>query len=79
MNERRNIIREAIAIALEGGPSGDLHMWCNLAKQRDALRKHVMRFVLDFAQARGVILEERDVTREIDNVIAELRGASRVP
>jgi hypothetical protein len=78
VNERRNIIREAIAVALEG-VSGDLHMFVVLAKQRDALRKHTIGFVLDFARYRGVLLEERDVKQEIENVIAELRGASRVP
>lgn len=66
-------IREAIAIALEG-LSGDLLEWCVLAKQRDAMRKHVVRFVHDYARNRGVILSDEDITSELNKIVAELRS-----
>lgn len=65
-------IREAIAIALEG-LAGDLLEWVCLAKQKAAMRKHVVTFVADYARNRGVILSEQDITSELDKVIAELR------
>lgn len=67
-------IREAVAIALEGLPGSDLLQYVVLAKQRDAMRKHVMGFVHDYARNRGVILTDRDISTELDAIIGELRG-----
>lgn len=66
-------IRQAIAIALEG-LTGELLEWVVLAKQRDAMRKHVVRFVHDYARNRGVILSDKDITDELAVVIAELKS-----
>ena len=74
MGERKvQTIREAIAVALEG-LSGDLHEWVCLAQQRNALRKHVKLFVHEFAQRRGVILEDKDITDELDAIVAALKS-----
>lgn len=70
---RGRTIRDAIAIALEG-LSGDLLEWVCLAKQRDTMRKHVLRFVHDYARNRGVILTDKDIKDELERVIAELRS-----
>lgn len=69
----RAIIREAVAIALEG-LAGSLLEWVCLAKQRDAMRTHVHRFVHDFARNRGVILEDSDIKAELDKIVAELKS-----
>lgn len=68
-------IRQAIGIALEG-LTGELLEWVVLAKQRDAMRKHVLRFVHDYARNRGVILTDADIKDELDVVIAELKGGT---
>lgn len=68
-------IREAIAIALEG-INGDILEWIVFAKSRAALRDHVKLWVHDYARHRGVILSDRDITDELDLVIAELRVRS---
>lgn len=73
MSAAGRTIREAIAVALEAVP-GDLHEWCVLAKQRDALRRHVVAWVHDYARNRGVILSDRDITDELDRIVAELRA-----
>jgi hypothetical protein len=65
-------IRQAIAVALEG-LNGDLYEWVVLAQQRNAMRKHVILWVADYAQNRGVILGTKDITDELDKVITELR------
>lgn len=69
----RQIIREAIAVALEG-LSGDVLEWIVFAKQRNAMREHVKGFVHDFARNRGVILSDSDITGELDAIVAELRS-----
>ncbi len=66
-------IREAIAIALEG-LNGELLEWVVLAKQRDAMRKHVRRWVHDYARNRGVILSDKDINDELERIIAELKS-----
>jgi hypothetical protein len=66
-------IRHAVAIAIEG-LNGEMLEWVVLAKQRDAMRKHVMRFVHDYARNRGVILSDADITSELDKIVAELRA-----
>lgn len=70
-------IREAIAVALEG-LSGDMFVWVVLAKQRDALRAHVVKWVHEYAQNRGVILSDADIESELAQVIAELRSGQPV-
>lgn len=66
-------IREAIAIALEG-LSGDLLEYVVFAKQRAAMREHVIRYVHDYARNRGVILTDKDIITELDLVVAELKS-----
>jgi hypothetical protein len=74
MCERKvQTVRQAVAVALEG-PGGELLEWVVLAKQKDAMRKHVKGFVHDFARNRGVILSDRDITDELDRIVAELKG-----
>lgn len=72
MGDRR-IIREAIAVALEG-LAGDVLEWIVFAKQRNAMREHVKGFVHDFARNRGVILNDSDIAGELDVIVAELRS-----
>lgn len=72
MKDRR-IIREAVAVALEG-LAGELLEWVVLAKQRNAMRRHVLLFVHDYAQNRGVILSDTDITGELDAIVSELRS-----
>lgn len=67
-------IREAVAIALEGLPGHDLLEYVVLAKQRDAMRNHVKRFVHEYARNRGVILTDKDITSELDVIVAELKS-----
>ena len=65
-------VRRAIAIVLEG-LAGDPLEW--LARdRRPAMRAHVIRYVLDYAAARGVILVRRDVVDQLDEIEAELRA-----
>lgn len=66
-------IRQAIAIALEG-LTGDIYEWVVLAQQRNALRKHVLLWVHDYARNRGVILSDADINGELDTIINELRS-----
>lgn len=75
---RGRTIREAIGVALEG-LSGDLFEWVVLAKQRDAMREHVIHWVHDYARSRGVLLSDSDITSELDVVIAELKGKAVEP
>lgn len=75
---RGRTIREAVGVALEG-LSGDLLEWVVLAKQRDAMRAHVIRFVHDYARSHGVLLSDSDITSELDLVIAELKGKAVEP
>jgi hypothetical protein len=66
-------IREAIGVALEG-LSGDVLEYVVFAKQRDAMRHHVLRFVHEYARNRGVILTDKDITDELACVVAELKS-----
>lgn len=68
-------IREAVAVALEASNVGDLVLFVNLAKQRDALREHVVRWVQEYAAARGVLgLDRKAILDELAQIIAELRS-----
>jgi hypothetical protein len=69
---KRTAIRHAIGIALEG-LSGELLEWVVLAKQKDAMRKHVIRFVFDYALTHGLTLTAEDITAELDAIVRELK------
>jgi hypothetical protein len=66
-------IREAIGIALEG-LSGDVLEYVVFAKQRAAMREHVVRYVHDYARNRGVILTDDDINSELTKIITELKS-----
>jgi hypothetical protein len=64
-------VRDAVTIALEVLP-GELEEW--VSANRTALRAHVRAWVHEFALARGVILEDRDIDSELTAIIAERRA-----
>jgi hypothetical protein len=64
----RSIIREALAVALEGLPEDA----SELASDRD-VRRYLREFFKEFALRRGVIIEDADCADEIRALIAELR------
>lgn len=68
---KRNIIREAVAVSIEGLP-GEAAEW--VALNPTAMRKHALSFVRDFAKNRGVILTDRDIKTELDAIVEELRS-----
>lgn len=76
MTERGRTIREAVRVALEGLP-GRADEWADLA--RDAMRDHVLGWVLDYAARRGILLTTEDVDTELNVVIEELYGFDRRP
>lgn len=66
-------IREAIVVALEGlpGPATD---WVSSSDALKAMRQHVIEFIAEYAEVRGVVLDERkDIIPELDVVVDELR------
>jgi len=75
MTERGRTIREAVRVALEGLP-GSTAEWAVMA--RDAMRDHVLGWVMDYAAKRGIMLNIEDVDGELDVVIEEVCGADRI-
>lgn len=75
MSERGRTIREAILLALEATTptAGALHP--DQQVELTAVRYHVMGWVHSYAESRGVILADRDITGELDQVLGNLRGA----
>ena len=67
-------IREAIAVALEG-LSGSAEEWLLASNSEDKqrLRSYVRTWVHEYAAARGVILEDRDIDTELQDIVNRLR------
>lgn len=75
MREHRKIIREAIAVAIEG-LNGTAEEWLLAhGNQKKALHKHVVEWVHDFAKNRGVELSNIDIESELSNIVTELRAS----
>lgn len=68
-------VRKAILAALEAIP-GSLDSTM-LDMKRKVLRDHLVNFVKDFAQARGVIFEDDDIIPEIDAVLGEMKAIAK--
>jgi hypothetical protein len=72
-------VRQAIGLALED-LSGSREEWLVPGPQRKAMEGHVVSFVIAYATKRGLILETKDVTAELERIISELkRGLSVEP
>lgn len=63
-------VASALAVAVEVLP-GSLRNW--LAKDhREALREFLLNWIMEFAEARGVIFEKKDVDGEVNAFIASI-------
>ena len=71
MPDRGRTIRELVALALEH--LGDPMDWLDRRGQHDAVEAHVIRWVGEYAQNRGVILEVSDVETELATILNEIR------
>jgi len=74
MTDRDRTLREALAVALEGLPTGSDMM--DDTNARRAIGSYLRSWIKSYALRRGVILEDADLDDEIRSIIAELRRKS---
>jgi hypothetical protein len=66
-------VHEAILIALEG-LQGKPNAWLlSYGENRKAMREHVLRWVHEYAERRGVVLADQDIVDELDRIIEEVK------
>lgn len=64
-------VSDAIAVALEALPGS---IDSNLIDMKNVVvRTHVIEFVKEFARARGVIFDDKDIADEIEERLRELK------